>query len=124
MRSSLHGLMPVVLTLAVIGGRPALAQSLTAEWQRCASSDAAPDDGIAACTAIIDSGAERGKNLSIAHFNRANGWLAKGELDRAIADFSGAIGLDGTNAKAFYNRGNAWAALGARERAIADFTET
>ena len=78
-----------------------------------------PDDGIAACSTIIESGTERGTNLAIAHFNRANGWLAKGELDRAVADLSGAIGLDRTNAKAFYNRGNAWMALGAHERAVA-----
>src|SRR2546421_8254537 len=92
------------------------AQPLSSEWQRCAKSDTAPDDGIAACTAIIDSGKERGKNLSIAHFNRANGWTAKGEADRAIADLSGAIGLDDTNGKAFFNRGNAWAARGACDR--------
>ena len=56
------------------------------------------------------------EKFAIAHFNRANGWLAKGELDRAVADLSGAIGLDRSNAKAFYNRGNAWMALGAHER--------
>src|SRR4030095_14488070 len=94
---------------------PAVAQGerpFAAEWQRCAKRDTAPDDGIAACTAIIDSGVERGQNLGIAHFNRANGWLMKRELDRAIADLSGAISLDRTNARAFYNRGNAWGALG------------
>src|SRR5205085_11426100 len=97
-------LTPALCALLVMNLPPALAQPLSAEWQRCAKSDTAPDDGVSACTAIIDSGAERGKNLATAHFNRANGWLAKRELDRAIADFSGAIGLDATNAKAFYNR--------------------
>ena len=87
----------------------------------CAKSDAAPDDGIAACTAIIDSGTERGQNLAIAHFNRANGWLAKGEFDRAVADLSAAIGLDRSNAKAFLNRGNAWGSArraGPRDRGL------
>src|SRR6476646_3807616 len=97
---------------------PAAAQPLAPEWQNCAKSDTAPDDGIAACSAIIESGAERGKNLAIALFNRASAWLAKGEFDRAVADLSGAIGLDRGNAKAFYNRGAAWVALGASERAI------
>src|SRR5437763_1011363 len=94
----------LVLILPLTQASAAHAQPLSAEWQRCAKSDTVPDDGIAACTAIIDSGKEREKNLSIAHFNRANGWATKGEIDRAIADLSGAIGLDGTNGKAFFNR--------------------
>ena len=87
------------LLAALVAAGPAAAQ-LSAAWQTCARSDTAPDDGIAACSTIIDSGTERGRNLAIAHFNRANGWLAKGELDRAVADLSGAIGVDGTDAKA------------------------
>ncbi len=84
-----------VLACGLVLAGPATAQ-LSVDWQACAKSDTSPDDGIAACTAIIESGLERGQNLSIALFNRANGWLAKGELDRAVADLSGAIGLDGT----------------------------
>ena len=110
------------LLAALVAAGPATAQ-LNAAWQTCARSDTAPDDGIAACSTIIESGTERGTNLAIAHFNRANGWLAKGEFDRAVADLSGAIGLDRSNAKAFYNRGKAWLALGAHERAVNDFTE-
>ena len=117
----LRCLVPALLFAHALAAQ---AQPLAAEWQRCARSDAAPDDGIAACTAIIDAGTERGQNLAIAHFNRANGWLAKGEFDRAIADLSGAISLDRTNAKAFFNRGNAWVSAAARTTArFADFDE-
>src|SRR5256885_13699462 len=95
-------LSPLIVALSAALPLPAAAQPLAAEWQNCAKSDTAPDEGIAACSAIIESGAERGKNLAIALFNRANAWLAKDEFDRAVADLSGAISLDRGNAKAFY----------------------
>src|SRR5262245_63356294 len=41
------------------------------------------------------------------YLDRAAGWLSKGELDRAIADFDLAIASDPTIAVAFYNRGDA-----------------
>jgi tetratricopeptide (TPR) repeat protein len=53
--------------------------------------------------------------------NRGNGYYAKGEHDRAIADFDKAIGIDPAQATAFYNRGNAYYAKGDRDRAIADY---
>ena len=73
-------LTPILLLFAGV----AVAQPLAAEWQNCAKSDTAPDEGIAACSAIIESGAERGKNLAIALFNRANAWLAAYDLARQI----------------------------------------
>src|ERR1041385_1596306 len=102
-----RAIFPLIVVLSAALPLPAAAQPLSAEWQKCAKSDTAPDEGIAACSAIIESGAERGKNLAIALFNRANAWLARGEFDRAVSDLSGAIGVDRGNAKAFYNRGAA-----------------
>ena len=48
---------------------------------------------------------------------------AKGEYDRAIADYTEAIRLDPKHAAAFNNRGLAWTAKGEHDRAIADYTE-
>jgi lipoprotein NlpI len=49
--------------------------------------------------------------------------LAKGEYDRAVADFSAAIRLSPQHATAYGNRGLAYGEKGQSERAIADFDE-
>jgi tetratricopeptide (TPR) repeat protein len=52
------------------------------------------DAQIAACTRQIDSGRWRGHDLAVEHYNRGISWKAKGDLDRAIADYTEAIRLD------------------------------
>ena len=44
----------------------------------------------------------------------------KGELDKAIADYTKAIALKPDYAEAYYQRGGAWLRLGDREKAKAD----
>ena len=39
------------------------------------------------------------------YLDRGNSWFAKGEMDRAIADFNLAIEFDPNSANAYYNRG-------------------
>src|SRR5262245_48213345 len=39
------------------------------------------------------------------YLERGNEWLAKGELDRAIADYDLAIAFDGRGVVAYHNRG-------------------
>ncbi|MCW6512268.1 tetratricopeptide repeat protein, partial [Lichenifustis flavocetrariae] len=46
----------------------------------------------------------------------------KGDLDRAIADYTAAIGLDPGHADAYYNRGAAYVQKGDFDRAIADYS--
>ena len=48
---------------------------------------------------------------------------AKGDLDRAIADYSEAIRLDPKSGHAYLNRGSAWGTKGDLDRAIADFDQ-
>jgi tetratricopeptide (TPR) repeat protein len=81
------------------------------------------DQQISGCTAVIQSGRFRGKNLAIAFSNRCGGYNEKGENDRALADCNQAIRLDPKDAFAYNNRGNAYNAEGDYDRAIADFTE-
>jgi tetratricopeptide (TPR) repeat protein len=52
---------------------------------------------------------------------RGNAYYAKGDRDRAIADYDKAIGINPGHAPAFYNRGNAYYAKGDRDRAMADY---
>ena len=53
--------------------------------------------------------------------NRGNAYNAKGDRDRAIADFDEAIRLNPNNSNAFNNRGSAYNAKGDRDRAIVDY---
>ena len=55
--------------------------------------------------------------------DRGLAYGAKYDYDRAIADFSGAIGLDPKLAPPFFNRGLAYSAKQDYDRAIADFTQ-
>jgi tetratricopeptide (TPR) repeat protein len=78
---------------------------------------AAGDERIAACTRVIAAG--RG-NLAWAYNNRGLAYRAKGDNDRAIADYDAAIRLDPKDAHAYNNRGIAYRAKGDNDRAIAD----
>ena len=46
-----------------------------------------------------------GHDLAIVHYNRGAAWSDKGDLDRAIADYTEAIRLDRANAYSLYGRG-------------------
>jgi tetratricopeptide (TPR) repeat protein len=59
---------------------------------------------------------------AVAHFNQGVTYAEKGDWDRAIADFTGAIRLKPDYAEAYYNRGTAYAVKGDMDRAIVDFT--
>ncbi|HEY6257114.1 MAG TPA: caspase family protein [Xanthobacteraceae bacterium] len=74
------------------------------------------DVRIKGCTATIHANAK----AAWAYNNRGNAYLAKGDEDRAIADFTEAIRLDPKNMLAFYNRGIAYHAKGDEDHAIAD----
>ena len=55
--------------------------------------------------------------------SRANAWHAKGDLDRALADYDELIGFHMYNASIHTGRGGVWAAKGDYDRAIADYDE-
>ena len=89
----------------------------------CAGSAGTDDDRIAACTRAITAGKLSTADLAITFYNRGNAWHAKGDNDRAIADYTEAIRLDPREARAFNNRAVAWQAKGEYDRAIADCNE-
>jgi tetratricopeptide (TPR) repeat protein len=62
-------------------------------------------------------------NFKEAYFQRALVHQRVGEIDDAIADYTGFLRLKPDDWAAFYNRGLAYRSRGDRERALADFTE-
>jgi lipoprotein NlpI len=89
----------------------------------CAGTAGTVDDRIAACTRAITSGKLSTDYLAKTFLNRGNVWKAKGDYERAIADYNEASGLNPQYALAFNNRGSAWEAKGEYERAIEDYNE-
>ena len=77
------------------------------------------DVAVAACTRAINSDAGR---RSINYTNRGIAYRAKGDTNRAIADYTEAMRRDPKYAKAYYNRGNAYSDKGDTDRAIADYS--
>ena len=55
--------------------------------------------------------------------DRGSAWDAKGEHDKAIADYNQALQLDPNYWRAYNERGNAWASKGEFDKAIDDFTQ-
>ncbi len=70
------------------------------EWQCTGNPDIDWDQQIAGCTQAISSGKYSGKGLIWAYNNRGNAWRAKGDSERAIADFVETSKLDPKLAKA------------------------
>ena len=81
------------------------------------------DEKIAACTRSINSGLWKGPNLAWAYTNRGIAYGAKGEPDRAIADYDKAIWLNPKFADAYNRRGSAYDDRGDGDRAIADYDQ-
>jgi lipoprotein NlpI len=122
-----------ILKLPPISGRFFVAAALLAAtsgaWgqveltdaQLCFAIGGNPDLAILHCTRAIDSGKHSGDALHRLHLARGAEWSAKGEHDRAIADYDAAIRLNPKSADAFHNRGSAWANKGEPDKAIADY---
>jgi tetratricopeptide (TPR) repeat protein len=94
-------------------------------WRTCAGKPGIDrDTQIRSCTALIQSSQERARDRAFAYYNRGSAWRDKGDLDRAIADYSEAIQLDPK--KAAYLNERCWErAIAGREQplAVTDCTE-
>jgi tetratricopeptide (TPR) repeat protein len=106
-----------VTALVVIS---ALLPSSVRGQERCGHPD--PEISISVCSAVIQSGRAKGRDLAIAHTERGVAYVALLDYDRALQDFGEAIRVDATFAKAFANRGAVYGAKQDFDRAIDDFT--
>src|SRR5215469_10379980 len=109
-------LFTAVIIAAVPGARAA-----PEDWKSCGNAQG--EAAIQACTRLIASGSYHGQDLAEIHYNRGTEYLVLEDKDRAIADFSTAIGLYPLYEDAYANRGGAWQLKGDDDRAIADFNE-
>ncbi len=91
-----------------------------ADAELCRSTSNA-DLAIKHCTAAIESRKANSDMLAQWYVMRGVQWAAKGDYDRAIADHSAALKLDGKARHANYYRGAAYSNKGEFDRAIADF---
>jgi tetratricopeptide (TPR) repeat protein len=97
------------LTAPILSGQP-----------RCGDKD--PEVSISLCTAVIQSGRARGRDLAEAHTERGIAYVALLNYDRALEEFGEAIRADRAFARAFANRGAVYAARQDFDKAIEDFT--
>ena len=73
---------------------------------------------IKGCSALL----QRNPKDVVAYFNRGDAYGHKGDLDRAISDYTRAIELDANYAAAYNGRGRAYTGKGDYTHAVADVT--
>jgi tetratricopeptide (TPR) repeat protein len=115
----LASMMTMTCVLMSVAG-PALGASRQAH-EDCDADD--PDRNIAGCTRIIEDATEGETMRAVAYVARGLAWQAKGDLDRALADYTDAIRVNPRDALAYNNRGLLWREKGDADRAIADLTD-
>ena len=121
MKSGTTGTIAAGLAAAIFLGAAVSHAQSTPDSERCVSITGNPDLAIHHCTRAIESGKFSGEPLARLYFNRGVEWAAKGDFDRAIADYDAAIKLQPRSADTHFNRATAWASKGDPDRAIADY---
>jgi tetratricopeptide (TPR) repeat protein len=79
------------------------------------------DTSIKGCDAVIGANKDQPRDMANAYYNRGIAYRSKGNLDRAIDDFTQAIRLDSRESEFVNDRGAAYHAKGDIDRAIADY---
>jgi len=116
------GARKAVVALGVgllLAAGPAFAASQE-DWNGCQSKD--PKVAIPACSAIIPDESESPQNRADAYAYRAAQYLAQGNVERAIADYSEALKLTPRNVTAYVSRALAEMRQGDKDHAILDYS--
>jgi cytochrome c-type biogenesis protein CcmH/NrfG len=111
-----------IFAIALLGAFvAAFGQSPDENWRRCQSSD--PDQSIAGCSTLIQSGQESDANLSKDFDMRGLAYMHKREFDRAIQDYDQALRLNSRSAAATYNRALTYRLKGDNGRSISGYDQ-
>jgi tetratricopeptide (TPR) repeat protein len=79
------------------------------------------DRAISSFTAALKSNPDRDITFFI-YFSRACAYSEKGQLDKALSDWTAAIQLNSKSATVWYNRGHDYGVIGDTDKAISDYT--
>ena len=113
----------VVLLIFALSANAARTQTKQ-ERRWCEGEDGATlAQRIEACSSIIKASSDNSDRQAEAFNDRGVAYRLKGELDRAIQDYSQAIKLNGKFADAYNNRGVAYDRKGDYDRAISDLDQ-
>lgn len=96
-------------------------EAADADWEACESDDYGK--ALPACTRVLGDKALSSADRASIYYNRGRAFRAKGDRERAIADFSEAISLNPDDAYAYHARGGCYSEDGDQDRAIADYSE-
>ncbi|MFZ5565291.1 MAG: tetratricopeptide repeat protein [Thermodesulfobacteriota bacterium] len=80
------------------------------------------DQAIALFTEALGSDQLNTRNRAITYSARAGAWSAKGDDQKALADYTTAIAIDPAYVHAYNNRAVVWQHKGEYDKAIADYT--
>src|SRR5579863_4544332 len=112
----------VIMLVAPLGWSTLQASQTQSEnWKQCTSDD--PEQSLRACSALIQSGHEKGISLAKAFYDRGLAYVRKSDYDRAIQDYDQALRLNPTFADALYSRGSAYANKNDYDHAIQDYDQ-
>jgi tetratricopeptide (TPR) repeat protein len=112
-----------IVALLAVGGLPLATQARSQAAHCDIQGGASPDDVIGSCTKVITQNGDTGQQLAADLTIRGRAYRAKGDFDRAIADYSEAIRIDPGYALAVYSRGIAYFNKGDFDRSIADYSQ-
>jgi len=88
-------------------------------WTECENFENR-DVRIRGCTAVIDNAAETAESHADAYYFRGNAYAAKGDFDKALMDYSKAIGLAPNYSSYYASRCWAYAQKGNTAQALQD----
>ena len=118
MRFSTYRLL-ACMAVVVLAGLPGVAAA--DEWDSCVK--LSDDLAVAGCSRAIDSHQYTGQSLARLYARRGGAYAAKGDVNRAVADYNESMRIDPTYPAAYLNRGNVWFHRGDFDRAIADYNQ-
>ena len=98
------------------------AQGYEAFYRKCYD-DAASEQVIISCTAVISRGLVDRNDLATAYKNRGNALDDNGQYEQALEDFARAIETNPQDAEAFNSRGTTYIALERYRLAVDDFDQ-